>query len=128
MIYQTRHGNKLLAFPSEQNSTGKNKKKKTTTTSTATTVFNLNMFKKWNLFKQCSSGWLLLIWSSNWKKRILLCVEFLLKLPISQYVVNKIIFLRLMKKSCDFNKIIRGIMTRQLVIIFFLCLMCFSVY
>ena len=27
MIYQTRHGNKLLAFPSEQNSTGKNKKK-----------------------------------------------------------------------------------------------------
>ena len=38
---------------------------------------------------------------------------------ISQYVVNIIIFLRLMKKSCDFNKIIRGIMTRQLVIIFF---------
>lgn len=27
VIYQTRHGNKLLAFPSEQNSTGKNKKK-----------------------------------------------------------------------------------------------------
>ena len=43
MIYQTRHGNKLLAFPSEKNSTGKNKKT-TTTTSTATTVFNLNMF------------------------------------------------------------------------------------
>lgn len=38
---------------------------------------------------------------------------------ISQYVVNIIIFLRLIKKSCDFNKIIRGIMTRQLVIIFF---------
>ena len=38
---------------------------------------------------------------------------------ISQYVVNIIIFLRLMKKSCDFNKIIRGIMTRQLVIIIF---------
>ena len=38
---------------------------------------------------------------------------------ISQYVVNIIIFLRLMKKSCDFNKIIRGIMTRQLVIFFF---------
>ena len=37
---------------------------------------------------------------------------------ISQYVVNIIIFLRLMKKPCDFNKIIRGIMTRQLVIIF----------
>ena len=33
---------------------------------------------------------------------------------ISQYVVNIIIFLRLIKKSCDFNKIIRGIMTRQL--------------
>ena len=30
---------------------------------------------------------------------------------ISQYVVNIIIFLRLIKKSCDFNKIIRGIMT-----------------
>lgn len=27
VIYQTRHGNKLLAFPSEQNSTGKKKKK-----------------------------------------------------------------------------------------------------
>ena len=33
---------------------------------------------------------------------------------ISQYVVNIIIFLRLIKKSCDFNKIIRGIMTLQL--------------
>ena len=38
---------------------------------------------------------------------------------ISQYVVSTTIFLRLMKKSCVFNKIIRGIMTRQLVIIFF---------
>ena len=47
---------------------------------------------------------------------------------ISQYVVSTTIFLRLMKKSCVFNKIIRGIMTRQLVIIFFVCLMCFSVF
>ena len=38
---------------------------------------------------------------------------------ISQYVVSTTIFLRLMKKSCVFNKIIRGIMTRQLVIFFF---------
>ena len=42
----------------------------------------------------------------------------------SQYVVNIIIFLRLMKKSCDFNKIIRGIMTRQLVIILFFFALC----
>ena len=47
---------------------------------------------------------------------------------ISQYVVGTTIFLRLMKKSFVFNKIIRGIMTRQLVIIFFVCLMCFSVF
>ena len=38
---------------------------------------------------------------------------------ISQYVVSMTIFLRLMKKSCVFNKIVRGIMTRQLVIIIF---------
>ena len=47
---------------------------------------------------------------------------------ISQYVVSTTIFLRLMKKSCVFNKIIRGIMTRQLVIIFLfaLCVFRFS--
>ena len=43
---------------------------------------------------------------------------------ISQYVVGTTIFLRLMKKSCVFNKIIRGIMTRQLVIFFFLFALC----
>ena len=38
---------------------------------------------------------------------------------ISQYVVSMTIFLCLMKKSHVFNKIVRGIMTRQLVIIIF---------
>ena len=47
---------------------------------------------------------------------------------ISQYVVSTTIFLRLMKKSCVFNKSIRGIVTRQLVIIFLfvLCVFRFS--
>ena len=43
---------------------------------------------------------------------------------ISQYVVSMTIFLRLMKKSCVFNKIVRGIMTRQLVIIIFFFSLC----
>ena len=43
---------------------------------------------------------------------------------ISQYVVSMTIFLRMMKKSCVFNKIVRGIMTRQLVIIIFFFSLC----